>query len=62
MMNTITNHCACGKVLALNEQDARRIVKRIQKRKGESNEVRYYQCQFGATHWTQNVHQQKRAS
>jgi len=62
VMNTITNHCRCGKVLALNEQDARRIVKRIQKRKGDTQAVRYYRCKFGSTHWTSQIHQQERAS
>lgn len=62
VMNHITNRCACGKVLCLDEEDAKRIVRRIQKRKGEANAIRLYQCRYSNTHWTSQVHQQERAS
>ncbi len=62
VMNHVTQLCRCGKVYGLNEQDARRIVRRIQKRKGQANSVRFYACTYGSTHWTSQVHQQERAS
>ncbi len=55
VMNHCTLRCRCGKVYGLNEQDARRIVRRIQKRKGDTNSVRYYSCQFAGWHWTSQV-------
>lgn len=54
-MNNITNRCRCGKVVCLDEADAMRIVRRVQKRKGQSNPIRIYQCQYGSTHWTQQL-------
>ncbi len=62
VMNQPTTRCRCGKILCLNEQDARRIIRRIEKKKGHSNEVRLYECRYGSTHWTSQVHQQERAS
>lgn len=56
VMNHVTNYCKCGKVFGLNEQDARRIVRRIEKRKGHSNPVRFYQCTYSGWHWTSQVY------
>ena len=62
VMNHVTNYCKCGKVYGLDEQDARRIVRRIQKRKNDTAPVRFYQCTYSGWHWTSQVYQQKRAS
>jgi hypothetical protein len=65
VMNHVTNLCRCGKTFCMSEQDARRIVKRIQRRKGETNFVRFYECRWAGWHWTQKEDrftEQKRAS
>ena len=55
VMNHITQLCKCGKTYCISEQDARRVVRRIEKKKGHSNPVRFYSCQFNGWHWTSKV-------
>lgn len=62
VMNHVTQLCKCGKTYCISEQDAKRVVRRIEKRKGCSNPVRFYQCRHSGWHWTSQVHQQERAS
>ena len=47
----------CQKVTAPTLADAKRIVREIRARTGESNALRYYRCPHGGWHWTQMLEQ-----
>ena len=54
-MHRPTFRCRCGKVYAMSEKDADGMRRFIAKKNGGDNPVRYYECQFGGWHWTQQL-------
>lgn len=44
--------CKCSKVWAPTRQQAERLRMFISDYKGESLNVNYYMCEYGAHHWT----------
>jgi len=53
--------CVCGKVWAGTKDDARRIRREIVALKEHSTPCRFYQCDSGGWHWTQQVERPARA-
>jgi len=47
--------CQCGKVAGVNQKDAKRLRRYFAKRSGDTNQVRYYQCEHNGWHWTQQL-------
>ena len=47
--------CSCGKVWAGTKNDARRIRKEIVTLKQHETPCRFYECESGGWHWTQQV-------
>lgn len=54
-MSIPTFKCKCGKVYAMNEEDARRMRNRMVKKTKKNNPVRYYPCEFNGWHWTSQL-------
>lgn len=48
--------CRCGKTFSPTRDEAIRTCKHVADKNGGNNPVRFYQCRFGAWHWTSQVH------
>lgn len=49
---TLLPRCSCGKVWAPTQQQAQAMHDFIADHKGHTRNVNYYECSFGAWHWT----------
>lgn len=47
--------CSCGKIRAIDLDEARKYRALIWAKLGGAPDVRYYECRFGAFHWTREL-------
>lgn len=49
--------CRCGKVFSPTLEDAKNAQASVEQKKGHQNPVRFYECRYGAWHWTQKLYE-----
>lgn len=52
--------CHCGKLYSANQTEARKLYKQIARQHGHKDPVRYYQCRYGAWHYTRDLKREGR--
>jgi hypothetical protein len=52
IIESILSRCQCGKVPGASLPEAKALYRAASQRSKKSNPVRYYQCTYGAWHWT----------
>ena len=52
--------CPCGKWYSPTKNDARALRREIEQFTGQTSHVRFYECEHGGHHWTQQIENRKR--